>query len=346
MDIILTGREKLVLDSIIKTFIEKVVPVSSRYIAKKYNNLICSATIRNVMIDLEEKGYIKQPHTSAGRIPTDKGYRYYVDGLMQVEDLAQHEKDDIKLNLFGISSNIEQILEKSCQTLSKISNLLGVVLSPRFLNGVFKKLELVKLSENAILVIIFIASGLVKTITMEVHSDIKKEKLEETTRILNERLQNLTLKEIYDSIGMRLHDINMGDQQLIKHVVESSDKLFIHEEEHVHIGGTQNIMRQPEFTDIDEMIKILELIDNKKIFIHILNEHGSDEKITITIGEENKKELVMNCSLVLSTYKIGNLTGTMGIIGPTRMYYPKMISLVDYIAKEVSDLFNNKREGV
>jgi len=337
----LSNRESSILQSIIHAFIGKASPVGSRYISKEFS--ISPATIRNVMMDLEEKGFITQPHTSAGRIPTDKGYRYYVDGLMEIEELSYQEKQKIEKDFLSVYQDVDKILEKSCQTLCKISNLLGVVLSPRFFSGKFKKLELVKLSEHIIMVIISIEAGLVRTITMEVQADISKDKLEETTRILNERLQNLTLKEIRDSISKRMKDVSEGDKKLIQQFVNSADKLFILEEEHIHFGGTQNIMNQPEFEDREKFKKILELIDNQKILIRVLNEQDSDENITIIIGKENRKTLMQNCSLITATYKIGSVSGNLGVIGPTRMYYPKMISLVDYIANGIGNLFNKQR---
>ncbi|MBD3290811.1 heat-inducible transcription repressor HrcA [candidate division KSB1 bacterium] len=333
----LTNREIQILDSIIKNFVIKAAPVGSRAVAKEHD--YSPATIRNVMMDLEDKGFILQPHISAGRVPTDKGYRYYVDGIMKIEELTANEKQQIKQQIGTEALDIDKILEKSCQALCKISNLLGVVLSPRFFSGKFKKLELVKLSENILMVIISIESGLVKTITMEVTSDIPKSKLEETARILNERLQNLTLREINDTIGKRMRDVSGGDDQLIDYFVSSANKLFVFEDDHMHLSGAQNIVNQPEFADREKVHKILELLDNKKILIHVLNDTDSNDNITITIGKENKKELMKNCSLVVASYKIGSVSGTMGVIGPTRMYYPKMISIVDFIATEVNNLF-------
>ncbi len=333
----LTNREIQILDSIIKTFIIKAAPVGSRAVSKEYN--YSPATIRNVMMDLEDKGFITQPHVSAGRIPTDKGYRFYVDGIMKIEELSVLEKKQIKQEIGDEALNVDKILEKSCQALCKISNLLGVALSPRFFSGKFKKIELVKLSENILMVIISIESGLVKTITVEVTSDIPKSKLDETARILNERLQNLTLQEINDTIGKRMSDVSEGDDGLIDYFVNSANKLFVFEDDYMHLSGAQNIITQPEFADHEKVYKILELLDNKKILIHVFNDRESSDNITITIGKENKKELMKNCSLVVASYRIGSVSGTLGVIGPTRMHYPKMISLVDFIAKEVNNLF-------
>jgi heat-inducible transcriptional repressor len=338
---ILTQRESFILKSLVINFVNCATPIGSKFLSKANKHRLSSATIRNVMMDLEEKGLVTQPHTSAGRIPTDLGYRCYVDDLMMMKKLTISEKQQIDQDLRNVShEDVVAILEKSCEVLSKISNQLGVVLSPRFYQGKFEKLELVKVSENKLLVIITITSGLVKTIMMEIKYSIPRNKLEETARILNERLSGLTLRQIRDTFTTRMSDINYGDENLISQMSKSVDKIFSLEDEHIHLRGTQNILSQPEFANQEKIAKILELIDNQKILIHIFNDYTKDdEKISITIGQENKEELINNCSLITAVYKIGDITGTLGVLGPTRMKYEKVTSLVDYIAKEISNYF-------
>jgi len=337
----LTQRESFILKSLVINFVNCATPIGSRFLSKAHKNKLSSATIRNVMMVLEEKGLVTQPYTSAGRIPTDLGYRYYVDDLMMMERLTRSEKQQIDQDLRNVSNkDVEAILEKSCEVLSKISNQLGIVLSPRFYQGKVEKLELVKVSENKLLVIITITSGLVKTIMMEITYSIPRNKLEATARILNERLSGLTLRQIRDTFKNRMSDISYGDEKLISQFSASVDKIFSLDDEHVHLKGTQNIFLQPEFADHERIGKILELIDNQKILIRIFNDSTKDdEKISITIGQENREELINNCSLITAVYKIGDVTGTLGILGPTRMKYERVTSLVDYIAKEISNLF-------
>lgn len=338
---ILTQRESSILKSLIVNFVNNATPIGSRFLSKAFKNWLSPATIRNIMMDLEEKGLVAQPHTSAGRIPTDLGYRCYVDDLMMMERLTKPEKQQIEQDLKNVANeDVEAILEKSCEMLSKISNQLGIVLSPRFYQGKFDKLELVKISENKLLVIITIASGLVKTIVMEIKYSIPAEKLEETARILNERLSGLTLRKIRNTFKNRMSDINYGDENLISQFSESVDKIFSIDDEHVHLRGTQNIFLQPEFAHRERITSLLELIDNQKILIRVFNDTTKDdEKISITIGQENKEELISNCSLITAVYKIGDVTGILGVLGPTRMKYEKVTSLVDYIAREISNHF-------
>ncbi len=338
---LLTQREGFILKSLVKNFVNCATPIGSRFLSKASKNRLSPATIRNIMMELDEKGLVTQPHASAGRIPTDLGYRYYVNDLMMIERLTKSEKQFIDQNLEDVANeDVEAILEKSCEVLSQISNQLGVVLSPRFYQGKFEKLELVKLSENKLLVIVAISYGLVKTIMMEIKYSISQHKLEETARILNERLSGLTLKQIRDTFNSRLSDISLRDENLISQFSASVDKIFMIEDGHLHVKGTQNVFSQPEFANQERMSKLLELIDNQKILIRVLNDSSaSDEKISIAIGQENKEELLNNCSLITAAYRIGDITGTIGILGPTRMKYEKVISLVDFIAKEISNFF-------
>jgi len=337
----LTQRESFILKSLVINFVNWATPIGSSFLSRANKNRISPATIRNVMMDLEDKGLVTQPHVSAGRIPTDLGYRYYVDDIMMMEKLNKFEKQQIEQDLKNVSDeDVEMILEKSCEVLSKISNHLGIVLSPRFYQGKFEKLELVEVSENKLMVIITITSGLVRTIMMEIKHNITSSKLEETARILNERLSGLTLRQIRDTFKSRMSDIDYGDDNLISQFSDSVSKIFSMDDEHVHLKGTQNIVSQPEFADPERISKILELIDNQKILIRIFNDSTKDvEKISITIGQENREELITNCSLITANYKIGDITGTLGILGPTRMKYEKVTSLVDYIAKEISNIF-------
>ena len=339
---ILTNRESSILKSLIINFVDCGIPIGSQFLSKIYHNRLSSATIRNIMADLEDKGLVTQPYTSAGRIPTDLGYRYYVNGLMIVEKLTRIEKQQIDSDLQNVSEkDVEAILKKSCEVLSKISNYLGVVLSPRFYLGILEKIELVSLSESKLMVVISITSGLVKTITLEVKSSIPANQLESTARILNERLSGLSLRQIRDTFEQRMADISNVNDELINQLSESVEKIFSVEHENLHVKGTHNILSYPEFTNQDKISKLLELFDDQKILIRILNESTKeDDKISITIGQENTDELVCDCSLITAVYRIGDVTGTLGIIGPTRMKYEKVTGLVDYITQKVTDLFS------
>lgn len=339
----LTQREIQVFNSIVESFVLKAAPVGSRYLAKKYDMHISPATVRNVMNDLEDRGLICQPHTSAGRIPTDKGYRHYVDYLMKVARLTSVQKRSIFDNIRTVSQDIEEILEDSSRVLARISNQLGVVLSPRFYQGILEKIEFVPISEKKIMLILTIKSGLVKTILMEVESTIHRERLTETASILSERLHGLSLKQVKDTLEERLRDPGRGDLGLIRMLIESSDRFFTSKVySDFHCDGTKNIVVQPEFEDQEKMSKILDLVENKEIIIKMLNEQESFDGVSISIGEENKEELMKNCSLITTTYNVGETSGTIGVIGPTRMQYKQIVALVKFMAETLGYLLTKE----
>ncbi len=192
----LTERENLILNCVVESYVTNAIPVGSRTLAKKYDLGISPATIRNVMNDLEDLGYLSQPHVSAGRIPTDKGYRFYVDSLMLLKSLARRDRNLIEKGLLKVSVDVTDILASASQVLGKISTQLGVVLEPRFYQGVFEKMELVSVSGNRILAVISIKSGLVKTIMMEIKSEVSSEQLHEAYQIINQLLSGLSLWEV------------------------------------------------------------------------------------------------------------------------------------------------------
>lgn len=341
----LSDREKLIFQSIVESFISTAAPVGSRFLSKKYKISLSPATIRNVMTDLEEKGLILQPHTSAGRVPTDKGYRQYVDSL---SDFYNHDVEDAKLIIERLSlyfEDVNDLLEGASHILGEISDLLGVVMAPRFFQGSFYRIELIRISEKRLLAVIHIKSGLVRTIIMELQSEISPYLLEKTQQILNERLSGLTIEEIKKTFDARFRDIASEDAILLNLLAQSRERLFTFEEKNAfHVAGAKNIVKNPEFADAEAMRKILELMENREIIINLLTEKRQSDRVTITIGEENREDLVKSCSLITAQYDVGNRQGTVGVIGPTRMQYEKVIALVDFMSKTLEYILNNKAQ--
>jgi heat-inducible transcriptional repressor len=194
-------------------------------------------------------------------------------------------------------------------------------------------MEIVQVSETKLLLVVTIMGGLVKTIMMEIHRQVSRETIEDTTRVINERLHGLTLEGIKTSIDKRLRALEGAESALVKLFVESAGKLFdFDRRRNFHFGGTHNIMNKPEFSDHESLSKILNMLEDKEMIIHIFGQEDQNEKLSIAIGNENADDLLKHCTLITSTYHIGNVTGTLGVLGPTRMQYPKMIALVDYMA--------------
>ncbi|MDW7680656.1 MAG: heat-inducible transcriptional repressor HrcA [bacterium] len=338
----LTYRENSIFGCLVKNFVRTASPIGSAFLAQTIQSSISPATIRNVLMNLEDKGLVLQPYTSAGRIPTDEGYRYYVNDLMKVEKLTPTEKHIIDQYLRKIhNEDVQTILDKACDLLSEISDQLGVVLSPQFFQGKFKRLELISLSDEKLLVVISISSEIVRTIMMELKFQIPAYKIQETERILNERLSGLTLKEIKDSIKVRMSNVNYGEPKLINQFTEKADEIFTFDNDSLHFKGTSKILKQPEFANQERLIKILQLIDNQDILVHIIKSSTKkDDRFSITIGREHSEEMLKNCSLVSTAFQIGEISGTIAVIGPTRMKYEKIVGVLDYVAKAINKLFS------
>ncbi|MDQ3019704.1 MAG: heat-inducible transcriptional repressor HrcA [Bacteroidota bacterium] len=340
----LTDREKEVLKYVVENFIRSASPIGSRSVSKQTDLNLSSATIRNVMSDLEERDLLDTPHTSAGRIPTDKGYRYYVDLLMGKEKLNLQEEFELKSQFDEKNLNIlesQDLYFETSRILGKITHLLAVVSQPMISKGVFDRLEFVNLSSNKILVVLNIKSGIVKTVIMELDSEISKSKLENLSAFLNERLHGLTLNQIRESFVERVSDYKYREPELIQLFISSIDKLYSDEEKgnKIYVGGTGDIIMQPEFDNPKNFKEIINLAEDKNLVIHILqNPVRADNEVLISIGSENDDEKLKNYSVVTTSYKIGDVKGNIGVIGPKRMNYARMVSLLSYTSKLINEI--------
>jgi heat-inducible transcriptional repressor len=338
----LTNREKEVLRYIVENFIKYALPVGSRAISKQTDLNLSSATIRNVMSDLEELDFLETPHTSAGRKPTDKGYRFYVDSLMNKDTLNKSEINFIKSQLEDSKTSIidnEDLFIETSRILGKISHQLAVVTQPFLSSGIFAKLELVNISSTKILIVLNIQSGYVRTVMMEVDTEVSRDKLDKLAGFLNERLQGLTLKQIRESFEERVSDYIYEEPELIQMFINSIDKLYYDEEKgrKIFVGGTGDIITQPEFDDPKNFKSIIDLTEDKNLVVHIFqNSSKSGDEVTISIGSENQEKKLKDYSVVCTSYNFGEIKGNIGIIGPKRMNYKKMISLIEYTSKLIS----------
>ncbi len=339
----LTDRENTVLEAIVLDFVRSAKPVSSRQLAKKNKMQVSSATVRNTMADLEEMGYLMHPHTSAGRLPTDEGYRYYVDSLMQSSSLTPQEQELISFLFDPNANDIEEILRKTSRVLGQLSDELGIVLTPKFYCGVLEKLELVELSSDKLLVVIHIQSGIVKTVIMEVHHHIPADRLDEIAHRLNERLAGLTLQEVKQTIDKRFRDTEIGDNEIVQLIVNNADTVFnFAERVNIHTSGAKNIINQPEMRDPKKMSSFMELMEHGDFFTRLLNKVQDDDELFIAIGSENQIREVSDYSIIATNYQYGSVNGTIAILGPTRMYYDKVISLVRMTADIISEQFEKQ----
>ena len=345
----LTEREVRVLEAVVQTYIETAEPAGSRMVARRCGLGVSPATIRNTMSDLEEKGYLTHPHTSAGRVPTDLAYRFHVDKLIRVSALSQAEHSKLVQELDPVGATpVERLIRRAARALSLVSLELGVGVAPRIEEAVLEKLDLLKASSNKILLVATVRSGLIRTLYVDFEGDIPADTLSALALLLNERLAGLTLREIRLTLPNRLRDSRPDDsaasEELLNIFIESGSELFSWpeaEEGQILLGQASILASQPEFTSGERMRSLLELTEKRDVLGDALSSRDHQGGLRITIGGENDQEELSDFTLVTSEYRIGGLKGVIGVIGPTRMPYEKIIAIVDSTSSLVNRILGS-----
>jgi heat-inducible transcriptional repressor len=341
----LTDRERQVLEAVIETYVQTAEPAGSRTISKRHQLGLSPATIRNTMSDLEEKGYLYHPHTSAGRIPTDQAYRVYVDSLMTPPRVAVAQADQIRDELGGGGPRaaVETILSRAAQVLGVLTNELGVAVSPSIEEAVLERLDLLQVSSERLLLVLALKSGLVRTIFVEVPSQMAAEAVAQVALVLNERLAGLTLREIRATLAQRLRDAVSapGSGELLNIFVQEGEELFDAPPSPpgtgVLLGSTQPLAVQPEFATKEQLQGLIAVTERRDLLREALAARGA-QGLTITIGREHADPRLAAFTLVTSSYRFGPLSGVIGVLGPTRMPYDKIAALVDHTSRLVGEL--------
>ena len=318
----LTERERQVLEAVIESYVATAEPAGSRTIAKRYQLGVSAATVRNTMSDLEDRGYLSHPHTSAGRVPTDRAYRVYVNGLVwpAVSELTRSEHDELRRSLINDRSPIEQILQRAAQVLGVLTHELGVAVSPSLDHAVLERLELVQVSVERLLLVLVVSGGLARTIFVEVPGALPHEAVSTVGAVLSERLQGLTLQEIRSTLRERVRDSNVGAEstELLNIFVEEADHLFDvagGDDGGVMLGSAQVLAGQPEFNSNRQMRTLLELTERRDLLRQaLLARRGRG--LTVSIGGENLDPKLSAFTLVTSSYRYGSLSGVIGVLGP------------------------------
>jgi len=341
----LSTRERRVLEAVIQTYVQTAEPAGSRTLSRLFGLGVSPATIRNTMSDLEEKGFLFHPHTSAGRVPTNKAYRAYVDGLIdRPTPVALAEGNHLAEVLSAHDSPIETILRRAAQSLGILTQELGVAMGPRLATSLLRSLDLVRVSDERLLMVLALEGGAVRTVFVEVAGSIAETALAEVTKVLNERLAGLTLEEIRTSVGQRLRDTIAVHhaRELLNIFVQEAEALFDEKmalgEDRVLLGQAAVLAEQPEFAAADRMRRLIELTDRPQALADALRKRGETSGISITIGTEHADERLRDFTVVTAEYRAGSLAGVIGVIGPTRMPYEKVISLVNHTSQLLTEL--------
>lgn len=342
----LNERSRKILEAIIEDYIDSAEPIGSRAVTRRHHMGLSPATVRNVMADLEELGYIASPHTSAGRIPTEKGYRFYVDSLLRVGELSQAQRQRMEQyhSLRGL--RVDELLQEAGRVLSSISNYAGIVMAPRLTSTVFRHLEFLQLSQGRILVVFVSQSGIVQNKIIETDQALSQRELEQMGAYLNHALAGLTIQQAKERILTEMAEEKALYDKLMQSALNfSRQALDADLGGQVFIEGASNILEQPEFADLGRMKRLFRAFEQKHTLVELLDKSQLAEGVQIFIGSEGEYSEIAGCSLVTSTYSNRHgLIGTLGVIGPSRMPYSMVIPVVDYTARLVSRMLELESE--
>lgn len=331
-------RKFLILQAIIDDYISTAMPVGSRTISRKSGVGFSPATIRNEMSDLEELGYLDQPHTSAGRIPSLKAYRLYVDHLMKVANLSEEESRHINDHLNMRADQTEEVIRSAARALSDATHYTSVIVAPQLNTLQVKRIQFVPVTDTTALMILVTTAGIVKDAVIQVPKGLTADHLYVISKTLTERLSDQPITRVREIFEQMIGEMSGGRQLLtdVMNVVES--KLESPDGRDVVLGGTSNLLSYPEYADVNKAKNFLSVLETKDRLIPLLKQDGGME-ITIRIGPENGMKELEDCSVVSATYRVGDHSkGTLGIIGPTRMNYSRVISVLEYMGRALSNV--------
>jgi heat-inducible transcriptional repressor len=332
----LSERQKMILSAIVDDYIRSAEPVGSRSISKRGDVSFSPATIRNEMSDLEELGFLEQPHTSAGRIPSEKGYRYYVDHLLRQGKLTAPDLNLLKSFFAERLSEVEQVIQQVATVLSGLTNYTSIVMGPEVFNTTLRLLQVVPLNDTSAVAIIVTSTGQVENKVFQIPQGIPMGEIEKFVHILNARLTGVPLlhlrSKMYNEIGDELSKHVTGYEELLRvfeQVVENDS------EDRIFLSGATKMLAQPEFKDVVKVKHFLELLDETPTLVKLIS--SAPDGLQVRIGSENTVEAINNCSLITATYAVdGKTLGTIGILGPTRMEYGKVIGLLEHFSKDMA----------
>lgn len=332
-------RKKQILKVITDDYIISAEPVGSRTIARKHNLGLSPATIRNEMADLEESGYLEQPHTSAGRVPSEQGYRYYVDALMSLQKLSPQEMDLIYHDLEQHRQGIEAVIHQTSKLLVQMTRYPALVLSPHTEAAVFRHLQLVRLTEQTVLVLVVTDTGFVENKVIELQVPLSDRELDRISNLLNQRLRGLNLKDLRSAVVKEIRaELVIHEEFLNEALKLLLQAISNHSQERVVIDGAAKILEQPEFADVQRIKPIMRVLEEEQRLYKMLTattKSGSQVKI----GRENQEAGIAECSVVTANYQIaGQIVGVIGVLGPTRMEYGRVMPIVEYTAAILSEL--------
>lgn len=339
----LNERKRRILQAIINDYISTAEPIGSRTIARKYDLGVSSATIRNEMADLELLGYIEQLHTSSGRIPSSKGYRFYVDDLLSPESMTQNEMTLIKNWYKAKVQRLDEVFQETAKIISRMTKNVSLVLAPQLSQAMFRSLQFLPLDANRVIAVIMTDVGFIENKIIVMPSGASFEDFQRIALSINECLAGKALDSISPSM-LRKIEAEIKDSSLFDAALEVIHRALAEEKkERIYLGGTTQLLSQPEFRDVEKVKAILLMLEEEQLLCDILNAQKS-EGLSVTIGQENKYSGIQECSIISATYHFdGELLGTIAVLGPTRMEYARTMALLDFMNANLAQVLKQFR---
>lgn len=338
----LNDRTKKVLQAVIDSYIQTGSPIGSTLLAKSYNFSLSSATLRNIMAELEELGFLTHPHTSAGRVPTDKGYRYYIDSLISFDQDTPEIQEQMGQSPVMQGGDLHHIMEEASQFLAKLSHHTGVIVAPAEPEATLKHIEFVRLRGSQVLIIFVTNTGTVQNKLVELDEVISQHELNSFSSYLDDELERFTLSEVRHRLLERIREEKASLMRLLERTYQASQEVRERDADKVFIGGASQIFETPEFADVEMMRSLFRAFEDKYKLIKLLDKTAVAEGIKVFIGSENPFFNMQGCSLVVGNYQAGNVVGTLGVIGPVRMQYRQVIQVVDYTSRLLSRILDER----
>ena len=334
----LDDRKKRILQAVVQDYISSAEPVGSRTLARKYDLGVSSATIRNEMADLEMLGYLEHIHTSSGRIPSSKGYRLYVDSLLPVKPVSEDEKAVINKWYYNKVQQVDQVFQETAKIISRLTKNVSLVLAPQLSQAAFRCMQFLPLDDHRVIAVLMTDAGFVENRIMEMPSGAAFEDFQRMAAVINECLAGHTLGAIQKS-SLKQIEGEIGDSGLYESALQLINKaLDSQKKERLYLGGTAEMLEQPEYHDVDKVKELLVMLEKDQLMKDILKAHLGDG-LTVSIGQENDYSGIKDCSIITATYHLdGELLGSMAVLGPTRMEYGKTMSVLNYMNQNLTEV--------
>lgn len=335
----LTERQLLILQTIIENFVETAHPIGSRALSKDASINLSAATIRNVMADLEDMELLEKTHSSSGRIPSEKGYRYYVDHVI-TPSMKENELNILRNKLNHNMLELEHVVQLSAEVLSELTNYTAVILGQSEVEARLKQIQMIRLNESKAIAILVTNTGHVEHKSFHIPASISMSDFEKLINILNDRLINVPIAQLGYKLQTEIYDIMRSQLEEYEILYQYMQSILAYQDtSKLYVGGQSNMLIQPEFQDINKIYDFYTLLENEEQMIQLLSGHLGG--LTVTIGNENEMDAIKQFSLITTPYKIsGNQMGTIALLGPTRMQYRKVLSLLQGLANEITAIYD------